>query len=40
MQRKIVEIMIVGFDAAGQPLTIKYSAFIRYVIKNIVGYAV
>jgi hypothetical protein len=31
--------MIVGFEAAGQLLTIKYSAFIRYVIKN-VDYAV
>jgi len=31
MQRKIVEIIIVGFDEAGQLLTIKYSIFLRYV---------
>jgi hypothetical protein len=35
-----VEVIIVGFDAAGQLLTIKYSAFVRYMIKNEVGYAV
>jgi len=40
MQRKIVEIIIVGFDEAGQLLTIKYSVFVRYMIKNIVGNAV
>jgi hypothetical protein len=33
-----VEIVIEGFDAAGQLLTIKYSAFIRYMI-NVVNYA-
>jgi hypothetical protein len=33
MQRKTVEIIIVGFDAAGQQVTIKYSAFVRYMIK-------
>ena len=27
----MVEIIIVGFNAAGQLLTIKYSAFVRYV---------
>jgi len=32
MQRKTVEI-IVGFNAAGQLVTIKYSAFVRYRIK-------
>jgi hypothetical protein len=40
MQSKIVEIIIVGFDAADQLQTIKHSAFVRYVIKNVVGYAV
>jgi hypothetical protein len=33
MQRKREEI-IVSFDAAGQLLTIKYSAFVKYLIKN------
>jgi len=28
-----LEIFIVDFDTAGQLLTIKYSAFVRYVIK-------
>ena len=35
-----MEIIIVGFDEAGQLLTIKYSVFVRYMIKNIVGNAV
>ena len=39
MQGKIVEI-IVDFDEAGQLLTIKYFVFVRYMTKNVVGYAV
>jgi len=39
MQRKIVEIITVRFNAEGQLRTIKYSAFVSYMIKNVVGYA-
>jgi len=35
-----MDIIIVDFDEAGQLLTIKYSACVRYMIKNVVGNAV
>ena len=35
-----MEIIILSFDTADQLLTIKYSALVRYMVENVVGYDV